>query len=180
LNNKSKTNLPPPQLIQELEEAERAVKLAYPMERKLQIAETLYRMTIARTDLSIAVQDKAAKLRQELLTGVNLPADRIMLDEKAGVMRVLAPGTHRLPHERAEVFASGVNPTEVLMNLVGSQGPCCAFFVQRGDCPFGKDCAYRHVLPGPNDTIREPCDTRLKKETQAMGLRKGRFGAGTT
>ncbi|CAD7924648.1 unnamed protein product [Amoebophrya sp. A120] len=169
------------ELLNELEEAERAVKLDYPSERRLQIAENLYRQTIMRTDLSIAIQDRAAKLRQELLTNINLPADRIMLDEKAGMMRVLAPGTHRLPHERAEVYASAVGePAEVLMNLQGTSGPCCAFFVQKGECPFGKDCAFRHVMPGPRDTIREPCDTRAVKESQKSLIRQGRFGKGTT
>lgn len=46
------------------------------------LAEELYRATVARTDLSLLQQDKAQKLRQSLLTGVNLPAERIMLDEQ--------------------------------------------------------------------------------------------------
>ena len=42
---------------------------------------------------------------------------------------------------------------EVLMGLSGAGGPCCAFYVQKGDCKFGKECAYRHVMPGPRDSI---------------------------
>ena len=96
-----------------------------------------------------------------------------MLDEEAGMMKVLNPEARRGPNEWGEpgqTIHNSHNPwggqVESLMVLdSGGTGPVCANFVNKKHCILGKDCPYRHTEPGPNDRIREPVEPRYQRET---------------
>lgn len=88
-------------------------------------------------------------------------------------MKILAPTTTRAFGSGGDVFtAEGVAPEVLMVYDSAGTGPCCAHFVQRGECSLGRDCPFRHAQPGPNDKLREPIDLS-RKETLKPIDRKG-------
>jgi hypothetical protein len=127
---------------------------------------------VARADgASEALCVQAATVRQGLVARTKeLPADRVVLDPEGEGLKLLPPGTQRaISGMTGDAYSYMVNfPNEVgqfelpctreeLVDVaVDDCRPVCSIYVEKRKCHLGRRCPWRHCMPMPGDTIREP------------------------
>lgn len=135
-------------------------------DERWRIAQEIWTATRGQRSMPLRDYEKAESLVQRLLKGIQLPADRLVLEDFPGVpgdiapggrMKVLAKGTRRVAGEGADLVCDdgGGAPAMLMEFRDFASGPVCAHFLE-GKCKNGKDCVFRHEQPGVGDRVREP------------------------
>lgn len=140
-----------------------------------QVEELGQAIKIATTPGEIAssgLVSEGNRLMKDLIARTpDLPSDRVVLDPEGRGIKLLPKGRQRalwqhtgdsylFEPERAvgkELNDFELPPLEELRDTSCADArPCCATFASGKPCKLGKRCPWRHKMPLPGDSVREP------------------------